>query len=416
MKVIVVGAGAAGLSAAVSLVAAGVEVVVVEALDRIGGRIHTYIPPGFTFPVEAGAEFIHGNLPLTMDLLQDAGQQAVRTSGKMFSFQNGQPASNFGEANGWDEFIDEMNELVTDCPVGSLLDKKFGGQEYQALRKEVRSMAQGLDLADITKLSVFSVRDEWSSHEKQYRPADGYSGLVGRLHRKALSSRLYSFHLNETAQEISWSAESVTIKTQNRILSGDKVLLTLPVSAYLRKDIRFFPPIPKTIELFNAIGFGSVVKIALEFSTAFWFEAYPEMGFLFLDEGFTFWTQSPEEKPLLIAWLGNDYAEEYGLLSDDELIGTALKKLWRVFGEKIAVENEYKAGAVFRYTRTSHFGGGYSWLTPDSLKAIEFIQAGVSDALWFAGEALASDGAVALVETALQSGQDAARRMIECRK
>jgi monoamine oxidase len=409
MKVIVVGAGAAGLSAAVSLVAAGVEVVVVEALDRIGGRIHTYIPPGFTFPLEAGAEFIHGNLLLTMDLLQDAGQQAVRTGGKMFSFQNGQHASNFGEANGWDEFIDEMNELVTDCPVGSLLDKKFGGQEYQALRKEVRSMAQGLDLADITKLSVFSVRDEWSSHEKQYRPAGGYSGLVGRLHRKALSSRLYSSHLNETAQEISWSAESVTVKTQNTILSGDKVLLTLPVSAYLRKDIRFFPPILETIELFNAIGFGSVVKIALEFSNAFWFEVYPDMGFLFLDEGFTFWTQFPEEKPLLIAWLGNDYAEEYGLLSDDELIGTALKKLWRVFGEKIAVENEYKAGAVFRYTRTSHFGGGYSWLTPDSLKAIELIQAGVSDALWFAGEALASAGAVAF------GGNCVAKRTKHCR-
>jgi monoamine oxidase len=68
-SILIIGAGAAGLIAARRLSAAGHAVTVLEASDRIGGRIHTIQPPGFVRPIEAGAEFMHGKLPVTMQLL-----------------------------------------------------------------------------------------------------------------------------------------------------------------------------------------------------------------------------------------------------------------------------------------------------------------------------------------------------------
>ncbi|HZG01862.1 MAG TPA: FAD-dependent oxidoreductase, partial [Chitinophagales bacterium] len=71
--VIVIGAGASGLVAARELTKHGKKVCILEARDRVGGRIHTARINGFTKPIELGAEFIHGELPLTMSLLKEAG-------------------------------------------------------------------------------------------------------------------------------------------------------------------------------------------------------------------------------------------------------------------------------------------------------------------------------------------------------
>ena len=71
--IIVIGAGAAGLMAAYELSKNKKKVIVLEAADRLGGRIHTCTSDAFSMPVELGAEFIHGKLPLTLQLLKKGG-------------------------------------------------------------------------------------------------------------------------------------------------------------------------------------------------------------------------------------------------------------------------------------------------------------------------------------------------------
>src|SRR5215510_14911558 len=68
--VLIIGAGAAGLIAARELSIAGMRVLVVEARDRIGGRILTHLTPDY--PVELGAEFVHGRPPEIGHLVQEA--------------------------------------------------------------------------------------------------------------------------------------------------------------------------------------------------------------------------------------------------------------------------------------------------------------------------------------------------------
>ncbi|MDQ2752949.1 MAG: FAD-dependent oxidoreductase, partial [Bacteroidota bacterium] len=81
--ILIIGAGAAGLMAAKELSQKGKGVTVLEAKPQAGGRISTLHNNGFLQPVEAGAEFIHGNLPVTLQLLKEAGIKYAKTKGEM---------------------------------------------------------------------------------------------------------------------------------------------------------------------------------------------------------------------------------------------------------------------------------------------------------------------------------------------
>src|ERR1041385_9577937 len=87
--IIIIGAGAAGLSAMRELAEAGHHVCMLEASDVAGGRIAT-INDGFKTSVESGAEFIHGKLPHTFKLINEAGLSAETVDGEMCSIQKGE--------------------------------------------------------------------------------------------------------------------------------------------------------------------------------------------------------------------------------------------------------------------------------------------------------------------------------------
>ena len=87
--IIIIGAGAAGLMAAYTLVKAGKKVTILEARNRIGGRIHTINNKSFSKPVELGAEFIHGDLPVTLGLLKAGGIRFSRAGSRCGSTTTG---------------------------------------------------------------------------------------------------------------------------------------------------------------------------------------------------------------------------------------------------------------------------------------------------------------------------------------
>src|SRR5579871_1635534 len=180
-SIIIIGAGAAGLQAGRRLSAAGYSVILLEAHAQPGGRILTVTPgdSGFSVLVEGGAEFVHGDLPLTKVLAGEAGVPLHRVDARMTRITEGKRQEQEFPAGGWDELLDKMAILREDKSFADFLAENFPGEQHAALREMAGRMAEGYDLADLRTASTCWLYREWSGEgeEAEYRVQGGYGAL-----------------------------------------------------------------------------------------------------------------------------------------------------------------------------------------------------------------------------------------------
>ena len=138
---------------------------------------------GFDFPFERGAEFVHGQLPVTLQLLKEASIPFYKIGGTSYQVKEGKltEADNFiGE---WDVLLNELKKLKDDVSIAQFLDETFSDEKYKDLKESVLQFVQGYDAADAKKASAFALRDEWETEDDdhQYRIEGGYIKLVNYL-------------------------------------------------------------------------------------------------------------------------------------------------------------------------------------------------------------------------------------------
>src|SRR5215207_730526 len=159
--VLVLGAGAAGLAAAHELCQAGLRVSVIEARERVGGRIFTQHLPGYPLPIELGAEFIHGRPPESFALIEQAGLLAYEINGDHWLAQNNQLVP--GEAL-WaqaDQLFAQMAAVGdTDCSFQTFLAHFQGDPAWRDAAALAASYVEGFDAADIGAVSVQALIQE----------------------------------------------------------------------------------------------------------------------------------------------------------------------------------------------------------------------------------------------------------------
>jgi monoamine oxidase len=421
LPIIIIGAGASGLSAAKAFGKSGRNVIVLEARDRIGGRIHTTNEKGFSVPIENGAEFIHGDLPHTHALAKAAGVRLREGSGRQWKVESGQKAEEEFFNPDWDKLIGALEALEHDMPIAEFLDRQFPGKKYENLRDSVVRFVQGFDAADVAKASSFALREEWSSTDATtgYHIVGGYSLLMDYLFEQCRLSDVM-FHLSTVVKEIHWERDKVSVVCENgERYDGQKLLITIPPAVLRTGTVQFFPEPKEHIAALGNIETGSVVKFLVEFKEAEWenddnddFRQFPFAHFIFSDAWVpTWWTQSPSTTPLLTGWLSGPIATNLKL-TDEILMDEAVKSLGYIFDcREEVLRSHIRAVKVINWQNDPFSRGAYAYKTVDTPGAIEVLSQPLEDTVYFAGEAYHEGPETGTVEAALASGEDTARKM-----
>lgn len=418
-SVLIIGAGAAGLMAARELSASGHAVTILEARNRAGGRMHTLHPDAFTVPVESGAEFVHGKLPLTLQLLQEGGIPFTPVEGRMIEVRKGRWHRQDHFVEGWDTLLEHLQALQEDMTVRDFLDHHFPAHRYEELRRSVQRFAEGYDGADISKASILALRHEWEKEEEQqYHITGGYERLTDYLITQCIRQRCL-LHFNTTIKHIRWQEDGVeAISQDGQSFTANKVIITIPLGVWqqpaAKGSMEFTPAIDQQLAAFHQIGFGAVIKASLEFKQPFWQEYEKELGFVFSEEIFpTWWTQLPHPAPLLTGWINGPQAASFATAPPEKMLQYALYSLAGIFGlPLIFLEQQLVAWHMTDWGADPFSLGAYSYDMLTSKAARQLLQQPVSNTLFFAGEALYEGPHPGTVEAALESGKETALRII----
>lgn len=414
--VIIIGAGAAGLMAALEL-ADKYMVIVLEANKRVGGRIHTMKSNQSPLLVEAGAEFIHGNLPLTFELLKKAGIGYTKINGKFYRKEKGEWEEQTEMIEGWDELIKQMKNLKEDMTMEEFLSLHYPGEKHEDFRRHVTEYTEGFDIANVKTASVKALYKEWSHEEEDiYRIPKGYGALIDYLKNECERKRCQVL-TDQTVTQIDWEKDHVTVQTAaGQQYYAHKVVVTVPVSV-LRKtigasSINFTPAIDEHIKAAHEIGMGNVVKVVLHFREIFWGK---DLGFVFSDENVpTWWTQIPDDRPVLTGWAGSRKADYFSNHSEGEILEVALKSLANIFDKSITqLKENLREGFVFSWEKEKHAEGAYAYSMTGSPLAKKILNTPIEDTIYFAGEALAESDSPGTVEAALISGKEVAKKIVK---
>jgi monoamine oxidase len=437
--VIVIGAGIAGLAAAAQLSRAGVSVLILEARDRIGGRIFTAEDSIHHAPMELGAEFVHGRPPEIWNQVRVHELEMNEVEGDAWCVSDGNvmQCDFFSTV---DNILEKMNDQGADESFRNFLDRECPPGKADGRLQEARERAtgyvSGFNAADPALVGVHwlvkSMRaEEAIQGDRAFRLAGGYRQLVEVFHQE-LSEKKVTIQTEAVVESVHWKKGQAELTTRRgnheERISGARVLVTLPLAVLQarpgeRGAVKFAPALPKDkIEAMTKLEMGKVIRVSLQFRERFWEGVRPEgrrrtlsnMSFLFSgNEWFpTWWTTMPKKLPILTGWAPFRAAEMLSGKSTSFVIERSLSAL----GELVSVDCRHIEGllenALFHDWQSDPFSrGAYSYGKVGSDGAQEELARPLHDTLFFAGEATDFSGHNGTVHGAMASGYRAAREI-----
>ena len=431
--VVIIGAGVSGLAAASDLRKSGLSVLILEAKDHVGGRAWTRHEPDLSAPIELGAEFIHGRVPETFELLREVGKAALDTSGAHWTLRDGKLAHNT------EDLFESIQNALERSKILQQPDISFqtwlNRSDQYGLSPEAAAMAktfvEGFDAADPARVSTHFVAHEWGSggmlDSPQFRPLGGYSSVLAAL-AGSLDRENIRLQLQTVVKEVRWSRGSVEIDAtfldQPFSVSATCVIVTLPLGvlqapADAPGAVRFAPGLDSKKRALAGLAFGPVLKLSLRFRRAFWEELdggrYQDALFFHSPATTfpTFWTSLPLRAPLLTAWVAGPKAASLSSTAMPHIVEEALASLSSVFAPRPQNEFELEAAYLHNWQTDPFSRGAYSYVAVGGSDARSALAAPLEDTLFFAGEATDTENEAATVTGALQSGARAAREVTQ---
>lgn len=333
-EIAIIGAGIAGLAAARTLTDEGYAVFVLEARDRLGGRMYTDDSLGF--PVDLGAAWIHGasGNPL-LDLVEAADVETRVTDEDDVVFYDAQGGT--GDDDDLEEVVAALEELSgngdADSTLGELIADALEDADDDTVELATyafTSLVEHEYAAPVADLSVRAVEEgeEFGGDELTF--PTGYASLLTPL------TNGVSITTGQIVERIALAEDDVVIGGAGGAeLRTDRVLVTVPLGVLQAGGIEFVPALPaEKLTAIDSLGMGLLDRVVLQFEERFWDDA-DVIGFVGNEPGvFVEWYDLTEQvgTPVIVGFNAADVADDLALKTDEEVIATAMRALVTMYG------------------------------------------------------------------------------------
>lgn len=431
LDVVIVGAGAAGLTALGELDRAGHEVLCFEARGRIGGRIFTLHDPLCPIPIELGAEFIHGRPPEIWNIVRSGRLIAYDCAHNAVYLKDGKPKTRRDAWEEVDRVMTDMQKSATEHEDQSFAEFLSKSRYSENAKRLATSYVEGFNAARGEEIGIASLAEDAQGADqiegdRSFRILNGYDAVILHLLNGAgdLATKL---RLNSVVERIEWKQGSATVHVRSGVteaietVRARRVIITVPLGVLQMTpdssgSIRFDPEPTEILTAARALRFGQVFRLILRFRKAFWEinRAISDAGFLFSDERLfpTWWTALPVHAPVLTGWSAGPHADELLGKPYTTVISEALTTLARITGSSVKhLSGMLEASYLHDWHEDPFARGAYSYVPAGALAARKTLAEPVAETLFFAGEATNMQGHGGTVHGAIASGLRAALQM-----
>ena len=392
----IVGAGAAGISAARLARERGIEAVIFEASDRIGGRACTV--PWQGCALDLGATWMHSadrnplaKIAVQLGIAVDRAPTPWRNQFENLGYSKEEQAQSWAAA---EAFAERLRKGPADDRASNALEP---GNEWNGFLEALNGYLNGTSLANTSAEDFLAYWD--GSDSSNWRLPRGYGALLSTL-AEGLDIRT-----GQAVSRVDWSGATVRLTLSGGIVEACRAILAVPTNVLASGDIQFSPAIDEQLHAASQLPLGRVEKLFLTSSEP---DSVPVNAHLIgnprsSDTGS--YMLRPLGMPVIEGFFGGDWLNGVG---GNDLAAKACEELAALVGSGFA--RKLSRVAYSDWKNHAFIRGSYSYARPGAHGARAALCAPVHGPIAFAGEAC-SDADYATVHGAWVSGRAALEQL-----